>query len=102
MAAVSTALPPRRVPDRDDVVDLTPYGAPQLDVPVLLNTNEPLRLRRRRSWTPSLRSIGVAMRRAVAVTGTNLPSSKGCWSVGSPQQALRAVAFATLCNEAQR
>jgi histidinol-phosphate aminotransferase len=29
-----------RVPVRDDLVDVTPYGAPQLDVPVRLNTNE--------------------------------------------------------------
>jgi len=29
-----------RVPVRDDLADLTPYGAPQLDVAVRLNTNE--------------------------------------------------------------
>lgn len=29
-----------RVPVRDDLVDVVPYGAPQLDVPVRLNTNE--------------------------------------------------------------
>ena len=29
-----------RVPVRDDLRDVTPYGAPQLDVPVRLNTNE--------------------------------------------------------------
>lgn len=29
-----------RVPVREDLVDLVPYGAPQLDVPVRLNTNE--------------------------------------------------------------
>jgi len=29
-----------RVRVRDDLADLTPYGAPQLDVPVRLNTNE--------------------------------------------------------------
>ncbi len=28
------------VPVRDDIADLEPYGAPQLDVPVRLNTNE--------------------------------------------------------------
>ena len=27
-------------PVRDDLKDLTPYGAPQIDVPVRLNTNE--------------------------------------------------------------
>ena len=27
-------------PVRDDLNDLTPYGAPQIDVPVRLNTNE--------------------------------------------------------------
>ncbi len=31
---------PRRVPVRDDLVGVEPYGAPQLDVPVPLNTNE--------------------------------------------------------------
>jgi histidinol-phosphate aminotransferase len=31
---------PRRVPVRADLEDLQPYGAPQLDVPVRLNTNE--------------------------------------------------------------
>jgi histidinol-phosphate aminotransferase len=29
-----------RPPVRDDLLDVTPYGAPQLDVPVRLNTNE--------------------------------------------------------------
>jgi len=29
-----------RVPVREDLADLTPYGAPQLEVPVRLNTNE--------------------------------------------------------------
>src|ERR1700726_338769 len=28
------------LPVRDDLKDLTPYGAPQIDVPVRLNTNE--------------------------------------------------------------
>ena len=46
---VDGAAPPRaagaahgsaRVRVRDDLADLTPYGAPQLDVPVRLNTNE--------------------------------------------------------------
>jgi histidinol-phosphate aminotransferase len=35
--------PPRttgRVRIRDDLAGLVPYGAPQLDVPVRLNTNE--------------------------------------------------------------
>jgi histidinol-phosphate aminotransferase len=30
----------KHLPVRDDLKDLTPYGAPQLDVPVQLNTNE--------------------------------------------------------------
>jgi len=30
----------KHLPVRDDLQDLQPYGAPQLDVPVLLNTNE--------------------------------------------------------------
>ena len=30
----------RALPVRDDLKDLTPYGAPQIDVPVRLNTNE--------------------------------------------------------------
>ena len=29
-----------RIPVRDDLADVVPYGAPQLDVPVRLNTNE--------------------------------------------------------------
>lgn len=37
MADVGTAT---RVPVRDDLVGIAPYGAPQLDVPVRLNTNE--------------------------------------------------------------
>jgi histidinol-phosphate aminotransferase len=31
---------PQRVPVRDDLVGVTPYGAPQLDAPVRLNVNE--------------------------------------------------------------
>lgn len=34
------AVSGQRVPVRPDLVDVTPYGAPQLDVPVRLNTNE--------------------------------------------------------------
>ena len=30
----------KRIPVRDDLADVVPYGAPQLDVPVRLNTNE--------------------------------------------------------------
>jgi histidinol-phosphate aminotransferase len=30
----------KQLPVRDDLKGLHPYGAPQLDVPVLLNTNE--------------------------------------------------------------
>ena len=44
MTADSAAEPApvtwRDLPIRDDLRGLTPYGAPQLDVPVLLNTNE--------------------------------------------------------------
>jgi histidinol-phosphate aminotransferase len=36
----SPATSPGRVPVRDDLVDVEPYGAPQLEVPVRLNTNE--------------------------------------------------------------
>ncbi|HUG84311.1 MAG TPA: histidinol-phosphate transaminase [Euzebya sp.] len=35
-----TTEPSRRPPVRDDLLGVTPYGAPQLDVPVRLNTNE--------------------------------------------------------------
>jgi histidinol-phosphate aminotransferase len=35
-----TRRPPARVAVREDLADLVPYGAPQLDVPVRLNTNE--------------------------------------------------------------
>jgi histidinol-phosphate aminotransferase len=37
---VTETVHPDRVPVRDDLLDVTPYGAPQLDVPVRLNTNE--------------------------------------------------------------
>lgn len=37
MSAAPTAA---RVPVRDDLAEVSPYGAPQLDVPVRLNTNE--------------------------------------------------------------
>jgi histidinol-phosphate aminotransferase len=41
---VSAGVPPRlaaqRLPVRADLADVEPYGAPQLDVPVRLNTNE--------------------------------------------------------------
>ncbi len=36
----ASADPATRVPVRDDLADLEPYGAPQLDVDVRLNTNE--------------------------------------------------------------
>jgi histidinol-phosphate aminotransferase len=39
-AAKATPVTWRDLPIRDDLRGLTPYGAPQLDVPVLLNTNE--------------------------------------------------------------
>ena len=37
---ISTGAGVERVPVRDDLASVTPYGAPQLDVPVRLNTNE--------------------------------------------------------------
>ena len=40
MTARDTANQAPRVRLRDDLADLAPYGAPQLDVPVRLNTNE--------------------------------------------------------------
>jgi histidinol-phosphate aminotransferase len=36
----ASAAPAERVPVRADLTDVQPYGAPQLDVPVRLNTNE--------------------------------------------------------------
>ena len=39
-AATDTAVTWRDLPIRDDLRNLSPYGAPQLDVPVRLNTNE--------------------------------------------------------------
>ncbi|HEV6954976.1 MAG TPA: histidinol-phosphate transaminase [Promicromonospora sp.] len=36
----SAPVPPVRLPLRPELADETPYGAPQLDVPVLLNVNE--------------------------------------------------------------
>ena len=46
------------VPVRDDLVELEPYGAPQLDVPVRLNTNE--------TAQPPPASFDAALRRAVS------------------------------------
>ncbi|MBY5163195.1 histidinol-phosphate transaminase [Salsipaludibacter albus] len=40
MTPGTEATPHARTPVRDDLADLVPYGAPQLDVPVRLNTNE--------------------------------------------------------------
>jgi histidinol-phosphate aminotransferase len=40
MSAPAPRHGPDRVPVRDDLTDVEPYGAPQLDVPVRLNTNE--------------------------------------------------------------
>lgn len=37
---MTTRTPGRRPPVRHDLLPITPYGAPQLDVPVRLNTNE--------------------------------------------------------------
>ena len=37
---MSASRPAGRVPVRDDLAEVEPYGAPQLDVPVRLNTNE--------------------------------------------------------------
>ncbi|WP_307846623.1 histidinol-phosphate transaminase [Actinospica durhamensis] len=39
-AASPAGISWRDLPIRDDLRGLTPYGAPQLDVPILLNTNE--------------------------------------------------------------
>ena len=39
-AAAGGGVSWRDLPIRDDLRDLSPYGAPQIDVPVLLNTNE--------------------------------------------------------------
>jgi histidinol-phosphate aminotransferase len=36
----AAADPATRVPVRDELLEVSPYGAPQLDVPVRLNTNE--------------------------------------------------------------
>ncbi len=40
MTVSATPTPAGRIRVRDDLAHLTPYGAPQLDVPVRLNTNE--------------------------------------------------------------
>jgi histidinol-phosphate aminotransferase len=39
-APTATEAPADRLPRRADLADVAPYGAPQLDVPVRLNTNE--------------------------------------------------------------
>jgi histidinol-phosphate aminotransferase len=40
VGTTAAGAPPDRVPLRADLAEVTPYGAPQLDVPVRLNTNE--------------------------------------------------------------
>jgi len=52
------------LPIRDDLRTLTPYGAPQLDVPVLLNTNE--------NPYPPPPELVADLRDAVAVAATTL------------------------------
>jgi histidinol-phosphate aminotransferase len=48
---------------RDDLADLTPYGAPQIDVPVRLNTNE-------NPYAPSPRMVAAIADAVAAAAGT--------------------------------
>ncbi|MGD0242586.1 MAG: histidinol-phosphate transaminase [Streptosporangiaceae bacterium] len=48
---------------RDDLADLTPYGAPQIDVPVQLNTNE-------NPYAPSPRMVAAIADAVAAAAGT--------------------------------
>src|SRR5579862_4169564 len=51
------------LPVRDDLADLTPYGAPQIDVPVRLNTNE-------NPYPPSPRMVAAIADAVAAAAGT--------------------------------
>ncbi len=53
---------PGDLPLREDLADLEPYGAPQLDVPVRLNTNE-------NPYPPSARLTGAITEAVAAVAG---------------------------------
>ncbi len=54
---------PADLPLREDLADLEPYGAPQLDVPVRLNTNE-------NPYPPSARLTGAITEAVAAVAGS--------------------------------
>ena len=54
---------PGDLPLREDLADLEPYGAPQLDVPVRLNTNE-------NPYPPSARLTGAITEAVAAVAGS--------------------------------
>ncbi|MGO9778936.1 MAG: histidinol-phosphate transaminase [Streptosporangiaceae bacterium] len=58
-----TPLAPGDLPLREDLADLEPYGAPQLDVPVRLNTNE-------NPYPPSARLTGAITEAVAAVAGS--------------------------------
>ena len=57
-----TPPPAGDLPLREDLADLEPYGAPQLDVPVRLNTNE-------NPYPPSARLTGAITEAVAAVAG---------------------------------
>jgi histidinol-phosphate aminotransferase len=58
-----TSPAPADLPLREDLADLEPYGAPQLDVPVRLNTNE-------NPYPPSARLTGAITEAVAAVAGS--------------------------------
>ncbi len=58
-----TPSAPGDLPLREDLADLEPYGAPQLDVPVRLNTNE-------NPYPPSARLTGAITEAVAAVAGS--------------------------------
>ena len=104
-APAAVATPP--LPLRPELRGASPYGAPQLDVPVRLNTNENsttcLPRSSRRSWTPS-------QRRPTASTGTPTASSPRCartWPATSGTSSARrrsgrATAATRCCSTSSR
>lgn len=56
MSETSSNAIPAYLPLRNDLIGEEPYGAPQLDVPVMLNVNEESVWRRNRQWSKPSRS----------------------------------------------
>ena len=65
--ATGAPLTWRDLPIRDDLRGLSPYGAPQLDVPVLLNTNE-------NPYPPSAALVADLAKAAGSINGKSIES----------------------------